>query len=348
MTYKFALSATLACMMTTGALADDAALTGMSKAQSDSQAVSVRDHVLSLRQDVKDGEFPTRIFGGRPSPDGAWPAQVSLHSAYSMDGSAQGRYSSQFCGGTIITDQWILTAAHCVVGENGYASDPDSLLVRSGDVDMRRGDMRRVAEVIVHPGYDPNVIDNDIALLKLSSRITDSSGPVTAISLQTQGEAPPKGPAVVVGWGRMENGDFPVSLMETDIDIVSNEVCNSGMAEQTRKDMGGFLLGMGEANRIPIDSLERAFAILVGDMGDALTSNMVCAGTSSGQRTMCNGDSGGPLMVQAPNGAWVQVGVVSWNRAPIGADSKCGHENLYGVYTRVSQYYDWIVSHVDG
>lgn len=346
----FLRSAGIALGVLLGAVAAHAQDKGLSSiaVPQGADEVQVRAHVLALKQQAGMQEDATRIFGGRMAQEGAWPAQVSLHSANAVDGSTESRFQSQFCGGSIIARQWILTAAHCVVGDDGKPSPANSVLVRSGAVDMRKGDFREVARVIVHEAYDPITIDNDIALLQLAQPITQSSGPVGAINVQSQGQQPPAGPAMVIGWGRMEDGKFPIELMETDIDIVPNTTCNKGMAEQTRRDMGGFLLGMGEVNRIPLESLEQAFAILSDNLGNSLTENMVCAGTPSGQRTMCNGDSGGPLMVQGANGNWIQVGVVSWNRSPIGSDSPCGHESLYGVYTRVSQYFDWIANHVRG
>lgn len=343
---RLALTLLLGCLAFS-AEAQDGGLKDIALPQGANE-VQVRAHVLALKQQAGMQEDVTRIFGGRAAEDGTWPAQVSLHSAGAVDGSPEGRFQSQFCGGTIIARQWVLTAAHCVVGDDGRPSEPDSILVRSGAVDMRNGDFRKVSRVIPHEDYNPVTIDNDIALVQLAEPITQSSGPVGAINVQNQGEQPPVGPATVIGWGRMEDGKFPIQLMETDIDIVPNGTCNQGMAEQTRRDMGGFLLGMGEINRIPLETLEQAFAILSDNLGNSLTENMVCAGTSSGQRTMCNGDSGGPLMVKAPNGNWVQVGVVSWNRSPIGSDRKCGHESLYAVYTRVSQYFNWISGHVSG
>lgn len=313
--------------------------------------VLVRAHVLRERARAAravDGADATRIFGGYPAAEGAWPAQVSLHAADKLDGSPESRFQSQFCGGSLIARQWVLTAAHCVVAEDGTLSAPGSILVRSGAADMREGDLREVARIVVHEDYNPALIDSDIALLQLAEPVRESSGPVAAIRIQGQNAAPPAGPAKVIGWGMLENGKFPIRLMETDIDIVSNATCNKGMAEQTKREMGGFLLAMGEVNRIPLETLEQAYSILINDIGDALTEGMICAGTPSGQRTMCNGDSGGPLMVRQPDGEWLQVGVVSWNRAPIGAEQKCGHESLYGVYTRVSKYFGWIASHVRG
>lgn len=282
-----------------------------------------------------------RVFGGRPAQDGAWPAQVSLHFANIPDLSSESLFQSQFCGGTMITNQWVLTAAHCVVGQDGSTAAPESVLVRGHSNALDRGVVYSLEKVISHPGYDPVVIDNDIALLKLSQPVRND-GTIGTIPLITANSALPEGPAMVVGWGMMEDGKFPANLMETDIRVVSNATCNAGMAEQTRRDFGGFLLGMGRANRIPMQVLEQAFMLLTTNLGDALTENMICAGIPSGRQTSCNGDSGGPLMMQDTAGNWVQVGIVSWGREPLGATRSCGHQDLYAVYTRVSRYRGWI------
>ena len=309
---------------------------------------SVAAYVTDMKAHAQamEAETASRIFGGRSAQDGAWPAQISLHDATKLTNEPDSRFQSQFCGGSIIARQWVLTAAHCVVLPDGNIMAAKDIAVRSGSTDLRQGDFRPVARVIVHEGYDPIRIDNDIALLQLAQPIQDSSGPVGAITVINQGQKVPEGPAVVIGWGMMEDGKFPLQLLETDIDIVPNASCNSGMAEQTKRDMGGFLLSMGQVNGIPQENLEQAFAILTQQIGDALTPRMICAGTPSGQRTMCNGDSGGPLMVRDGNGSWVQVGIVSWNRNPIGAQTACGHEALFGVYTRLSEYFDWIAKNV--
>lgn len=332
------------------AFAQDTGLTAI--AVPDAGQVAVMRHVTEMKAqagEMVSGEAATRIFGGRNAQEGAWPFQVSLHDTAKLDPrDPQKRARSAFCGGSIIARQWILTAAHCVVSPDGKPTPANGVAIRSGAVDLRGGDFREVARIIVHPDYDAARIDNDIALMQLSQPIQSSSGPVGAIPVAGQGTALPNGPAVVIGWGMMQDGKFPISLMETDIDIVPNDTCNKGMIEQTKRDMGSFLLGMGQSNGIPMENLEAAFEILTRQIGNALTPNMICAGTSSGQRTMCNGDSGGPLMIRQSNGQWLQVGVVSWNRMPIGAQTACGHESLYGVYTRVSQYFDWIASHVRG
>jgi secreted trypsin-like serine protease len=310
--------------------------------------VKVRAFMLAAkaRGTPLEGEA-TRIFGGRPAQEGAWPWQVSLHSPDRLDGTEEGLFQSQFCGGTLIARQWVLTAAHCVVTGEGATVPPEAIAVRTGSVELTRGDLRAVARVIAHEAYDPILIDNDIALLQLAQPVQQSSGPVGAIPVQ-RGSELPEGPAVVIGWGMMEEEKFPVTLMETDIDIVPNATCIRGMAEQTKRDLGGFLLSMGVANRIPQEALEQAFQILAENLGPALTENMICAGVPSGERTSCNGDSGGPLMVRDAGGGWTQVGIVSWGREPLDATSRCAHQDLYSVYTRVGRYFDWIARHVQG
>ena len=348
---KVAAAAGLAAMTSVSAVSaqETSGLANIALPSGSSQ-VAIQAHMLNLREkgEIVSGESATRIFGGREAQEGAWPAQVSLHSNERLDGTVEGLYGSQFCGGTLIARQWVLTAAHCVVDQDGRPSSPDSVAVRSSSVDLAKGDIRNVARVIVHENYNPAIIDNDIALLQLSQPVTQASGPVGAIPVLQQGAQLPQGPAVVVGWGMMEEEKFPASLMETDIDIVSNDTCNRGMAEQTKRDFGNFLIGMGTSNRIPQDKLEEAYTILINNLGNALTDNMICAGTASGEKTSCSGDSGGPLMIRQNDGGWLQVGIVSWGREPLGAANRCGHKDLYSVYTRVSNYYDWIARHLGG
>lgn len=286
----------------------------------------------------------TRIYGGRPAEPDAWPWQVSLHTAKDVGSDQRSRVLSQFCGGSLIARQWVLTAAHCIEDFEGNVIAPSEILIRSGNVALWEGDFREVVAVFSHPDYDPVRIDNDIAILKLAQPISESSGPVGAIPVLQDGSQLQPGPAVSVGWGLMEENTVPGVLMEVEIDIVSNDNCNRGFAEQTRRDIGSFLLTMGVAHEIPEDKLIQAFELISPNIGNALTDNMICAGVPSGNKDSCNGDSGGPLMVRRDDGGWMQVGIVSWGKMPLGAQTACGLPSLYGVYTRASNYFDWIAT----
>lgn len=343
---------TLAKILVAGVIALSMAFLGAStEAQTtldDILRPSASGDVRSFVRDAKEAgtlvteAADTRIYGGRPAEQGAWPWQVSLHTAEDVGNDQRSRILSQFCGGSLIARQWVLTAAHCVEDFDGNISSPREILVRSGDVALFEGDFRSISAVIPHPDYNPVRTDNDIALLKLAEPISESSGPVGAIPVLQDGTQLQPGPAVSVGWGLMEDNTVPAVLMEVEIGIVPNDACNTGFAEQTRRDIGSFLLSMGAANEIPEDRLIQAFELISPSIGNALTDNMICAGVPSGGKDSCNGDSGGPLMVRRADGGWIQVGIVSWGKMPLGAQTACGLPSLYGVYTRVSNYFDWI------
>lgn len=304
----------------------------------------VATYMLEQRSkaEVVDGDTASRVYGGRKSEPGSWPFQVALVAEFPPPEGQTEPMLSQFCGGSIIARQWILTAAHCIVQPDGSILPADKLFIETGTTKLAQGDLRPVSKVIPHPEYDPVLFDNDIAIIKLAEAIDNSRGPVGAVKVMPQGAPAPAGQGLVMGWGMIDGDRFTEDLMETDIDILPNDTCNRGMAEQTKRDFGAFLVSMGQTSRIPQQSLEEAFQILTQNIGPALTDNMICAGVASGARTSCRGDSGGPLLMRQPDGSWIQAGVVSWGRVPLGAEKACGHENLYAVYTRVSNYFDWI------
>ncbi|XP_034150908.1 tryptase isoform X2 [Esox lucius] len=217
----------------------------------------------------------TKIVGGQDAAPGSWPWQVSLQ-------NDQGH----FCGGSLINNGWVLTAAHCFPSTN-----TSGLLVYLGRQYQQSINPNEVsqsiAQIIVHPSYNIATHDNDICLLQLSSSVafTDYIQPVclaAADSTFFNGTV-----SWVTGWGNINSNvplPSPGNLQEVEVPVVGNRQCTCLYA------------GV-----------------------DTITNNMLCAGLLAGGMDACQGDSGGP-MVSKQGQVWIQAGVVSFGQGCAQAD----------------------------
>lgn len=238
-----------------------------------------------------------RIVGGFAAQANYWPWQVLVDIGPPID---------SWCGGSLLSNQWVVTAAHCIF-DNGQVVPASEVKVRAGTLLWDSGGQQvGVQQVIKHPAYDSGSDNNDIALLQLSSPLTLSAVvqpivpllPSEELTLAANGRL-----ATVTGWGDTGSSSKATTLQQVSVPIISTASCRSS-----------------------------AFAY-----GNAITDNMFCAGYSFGGKDSCQGDSGGPLVVPNERGGYALAGVVSWGTG-------CAEARYPGVYTRVANYKSWLES----
>jgi len=243
----------------------------------------------------------SRIVGGQDAEVNEWPWMVGMAYAYVSSATGEEQQFKYMCGGTLIAEEWVVTAAHCFFDpRNGeriifekdlrlWIGDHDKSTIDETSISDTFG----VAEIILHPTYNGTTFKDDIALMRLATKVNlNKHAPAC---LPEEGETFTNQTAYAYGWGALNfSGPSPDILQEAELPIVDFDDCKK-------------FYGYGN--------------ITVFD-------GMLCAG-GYGKGT-CKGDSGGPLTFANSEGRHVLVGATSWG---IGC-----HEGLPDVYADISFY----------
>jgi hypothetical protein len=272
-----------------------------------------------------------RIVGGADTQAGAFPFQVALYDPR-LGSVAEGF----FCGGVIVDATHVATAAHCLVDQRtGRVSPPAQVAVLAGSTHLDGpGDPPYGPGVVedpasatsFDPNYNPPTNDYDVGVVTLARPLWSDQTPpldgrttiapirVSASLAAVYANPEARGPAplaTVSGWGdtraessasRGEEGLYPRDLRSVQIPLLDPTLCASDYAD-------------------PFSS-------------QPITPRMLCAGSPSGGRDSCFGDSGGPLLVDrvspaAPPGDYVLAGLVSFGEG-------CAQSASPGVYARIA------------
>jgi secreted trypsin-like serine protease len=242
--------------------------------------------------------YEPKIVGGTAVPNGKYPFIAAL-----LDTRRPGTtpFDQQFCGGTLIDKNSVLTAGHCVdddleaPGVQLSPTAPLRVTVGRTVLNSKQGQVRRVSRIVVHPDLRPNRSGAyDVAVLKLIGSVSGIQPIKLATEKQNNLETPGR-KLTVAGWGLTGfNGTYPNRLRQAQVPVVSDR------------------------------RAERSYDAVLGPSG-YVPPLMIAAGNS--KVNGCVGDSGGPLF---DSGSRTQVGIVS------GGYYKCGTARYTGVYTEVN------------
>uniref|UniRef100_A0A8C5Q1F6 MBL associated serine protease 2 n=1 Tax=Leptobrachium leishanense TaxID=445787 RepID=A0A8C5Q1F6_9ANUR len=209
-------------------------------------------------------------------------------------------------GGALLYDNWVITAAHVVEGYTAL----ENVQIKMGMVNILDANLFKgsAESIIIHDGYNNKTFDNDIALIKLRDKapITYSLMgiclPSKDVRFHISHLTENNHVGLVAGWGTTEQREKVRSLQFVEVEVMELAKCREEYRKRAR----------------------------------LVTDNMICAGDEEGGKDSCTGDSGGSLaFLDRQKNKWFIGGIVSW-----GED--CGVKGQYGVYTKVSNYINWI------
>ena len=265
-----------------------------------------------------------RIIGGTDTKKGEFPWLALLRIPY-------GHWK---CGGSLIHQEWILTAAHCVTKQVEGSCNPsinERLEIMIGHYNKRKATnavIEKSMKIIPHKKFSFCSGDGDIALISLKKSINVKKYKnvnTVCLPLEQPKDIKVGLKVTVVGHGDTEN------IKEENGEWHSSKSAN--------------IMKRLDTTLLSTESCIDAYNTLVGRHLSIKKGQNVCTKALEGQDS-CNGDSGGPLMTSIDNEKmskkqWIQVGIVSWGL------NKCGVKGIPGVYTNVKDYLKWVLDNMN-
>uniref|UniRef100_A0A8C3H824 Peptidase S1 domain-containing protein n=1 Tax=Chrysemys picta bellii TaxID=8478 RepID=A0A8C3H824_CHRPI len=262
----------------------------------------------------------SRIIGGQDAQEGRWPWQVSVQKYNDIKDEYH-----HICGGSLISAQWVVSAAHCFNPPVPYSKYRLVLGAHQLLKPSPNQVLANVQKIIPHPRYNRTSFVADIALVRMKKPVKSTKF-IRPISLPgASRQFPEEKKCWVTGWGRVEMTKHlpePKTLQQLEVPIISTADCNK------------------RYNKLKPNS----------SLGpEAVKPSMICAGYMDldSPRGFCKGDSGGPLACKQ-DGTWYLAGVVSWFRIRKVNGIVCSEPKFPGVFTRVTAYDSWIQKEVNG
>jgi len=246
-----------------------------------------------------------RILWGQEAVPHSWPWQISLQASYVEP-------SGHSCGGTLISDTWIVTAAHCF----GGTRDKRMLRVHLGSHNKYKREageqIRYIKRYVIFDDIDEQEflrygrfdMGNDLALIQLNAPVTFSDTVIPAC-LPTMTDAPVGTNCYSTGWGMTRGTGNHEKLKQAVTPLLQGQLCHT-------------------------------------DQQPFNATNQVCTGHIHGGEGVCHGDSGGPLVCQYPGKAWTLTGATSYGKETNEEGGMCGLKDVPAIFARVSSKVPWI------